>query len=269
MQNFDPIKTDFTDLDKIIGGLYPGELVVIGAGPSIGKTSFLASLIRNITLKHEKKGLLFTLSKPVEAFRLYLISSISGISYFKIEYPEGLGKYEGLKKDEQEFLKMISFEVSNLQMFIDDTYEKNINDLCESARKMIRDVGVEIIYIDNINDLSTDDVYSSWSFVICEVITKLKQLAKELNVPIVGTTNACGVGYSHHPPSLSSLHPSIIDKADVILLLNRPRTEEALSYPASLNIAKNIYGDTGEIKITFFPETICFDNFDMTSENGL
>ena len=269
MQNLDPIETGFTDLDKIIGGLYPGELVVIGAGPSIGKTSFLASLIRNITLKHEKKGLLFTLLKPVEAFRLYLISSISGILPFIISYPERLGKSERLTKDEQEFLKMISFEVSNLPMFIDDTQDKNINDLCESARKMIRDVGVEIIYIDNINYLSTDDVYSSWGFVICEVMTKLKQLAKELNVPIVGTTYACGVGYSHRPPSLSSLHPSITDKADVILLLNRPRTEEVLSYPASLNIAKNIYGDTGEIKITFFPKTICFDNFDITSENGL
>ena len=268
MQNLDPIKTGFTDLDKIIGGLYPGELVVIGAGPSIGKTSFLASLIRNITLKHEKKGLLFTLSKPVEAFRFDLISSVSGIPYFKIRYPEKLKERFRLTKDEQEFLKMISFEVSNLPMFIDDTQDKNINDLCESARKMIRDVGVEIIYIDNINYLSTDDVYSSWGFVICEVMTKLKQLAKELNVPIVGTANACGVGYSHRPPSLSSLHPSIIDNADVILLLNRPRTNEELSYPASLNIAKNIYGDTGEIKIIFLPETICFDNLDITSENG-
>ena len=230
MQNLDPIKTGFTDLDKIIGGLYPGELVVIGAGPDIGKTSFLATLIKKIIWEQGRKGLLFSLSKSIEQFRLYLISSISGISPFIISYPERLGKYERLKKDEQEFLKMISFEVSNLPLFIDDTQDKNINDLCDAARKMIRDIGVEVIYIDNIEYIIKDNVYSSRDSVINEVITKLKQLAKELCVPIVGTTFARGVGYSHRPPSLSSLYPSIIDNADVILLLNRPRTNEELSY---------------------------------------
>ena len=70
------IKTGFIDLDRIIGGLYPGELMVIGAPPSMGKTSFLAALIRNITWKHGTKGLLFSLVKPIDNFRKYLVSSI-------------------------------------------------------------------------------------------------------------------------------------------------------------------------------------------------
>ena len=266
MQKSDPIKTDYTDLDKIIDGLYPGELMVIGAGFSMGKTSFLASLIKNITWKQGRKGLLFSLSKPIDAFRVYLISPATGIKAIKIAYPEKIEKEKQLKEDEQEYLKMISFEVSNLPLFIDDTEAKNINDLCESARKMIKNNGVEIIFIDNIDYIVTDNA-TSWSVAQSEIMTKLKQLAKELNVPVIGTTNVPRVGWGRIPPSLDLFQSCINDNADVILLLNRKRAEDFTPIPTDLNIAKNSYGDTGEIKIMFYPKTICFGNMEISSDN--
>lgn len=132
------IKTGFTDLDNIIGGIYPGEFMVIGAGPSIGKTTFLAALIRNITWKHGTRSLLFYLQKSIEQFRKYLVSSISGIPISIINH-----RLEQLTKEELELYKMYSFEVDNLPMFIDDTEYKNINALSYRRGKWSAKVGLK------------------------------------------------------------------------------------------------------------------------------
>lgn len=259
-------KTGFTDLDKIIGGIYPGELMVIGAGPSIGKTSFLAALIRNITWKHETKGVLFSLQKTIASFRKYLVSSISGLPISIISH-----RLERLSEEELEVYKMYSFEVGNLPMFIDDTPDKTINELCKSARKKVLEDGVEIIYIDDINCIGVDSGPIPFSVHISEVMKKLKQLAKELNVPIVGTLHASRTAESDPPPLSRFHHSSVIENADVILLLAEQRIRGSIPSPQieTLKIGKNIYGDTGEIKIRYFLDTVCFDNFNPSSEYKL
>lgn len=246
------IKTGFTDLDKIIGGLYPGELMVIGAGPAIGKTSFLAALIRNITWKYGTKGLLFSLTTRTESFRQYLVSSVSGIPSIRIR------QLEKLTEEELAVYNMYSFEVGNLPIFIDDTEYKNINELIRLARKMVIGGYAEIIYIDNFEYISVDGNFL-WE---AEVMSKLKQLAKELNIPIVGTRQSIRA-IDSNTSKFGYLPISVKKAADVILLLARKK-EIKYDFPAiaDLYIAKNLYGDTGDIKIRFFLQTLCFENLE-------
>ena len=259
------IKTGFIDLDRIIGGLYPGELMVIGAPPSMGKTSFLAALIRNITWKHGTKGLLFSLVKPIDNFRKYLVSSISGLPIFIISH-----HLEKLSEEEFEIYKMYSFEVENLPMFIDDTPGKTINDICKSARKKVLEDGVEIIYIDNIECICTDDGLAVRDTLIREVIVKLKQLAKELEVSIV-TTRCARRTVEPDPPLLKLLPLRVIENADVILLFTQQRLNYELPSPhiETLKIKKNCFGETGEIKVRYFLDTVCFDNLESAPEYKL
>ena len=259
------IKTGFTDLDKIIGGIYPGELMVIGAAPSVGKTSFLAALIRNITWKHGTKALMFSVEKPIESFRKYLVSSISGLPISIIGH-----RLEKLSEEEFEVYKMYSFEVENLPMLIDDTPGKTINDICKSARKKVLEDGVEIIYIDNIECICTDTVNVTYDALCREVMRKLKQLSNELNVPIIGTRHVTRMPDPMHTP-LCRIQPSVFRNSDVFLLLNRERIRDdgQNSIITKLQIAKNLYGDIGEIKIRFFWKTACFDNLDSSSEYKL
>ena len=259
------IKTGFTDLDKIIGGIYPGELMVIGAAPSVGKTSFLAALIRNITWKHGTKALMFSVEKPIVSFRKYLVSSISGLPISIIGH-----RLEKLSEEELEIYKMYSFEVENLPMYIDDTPGKTINDICKSARKKVLEDGVEIIYIDNIECICTDDGLAVRDTLIREVIVKLKQLAKELNVPIV-TTRCARRTVEPDPPLLKLLPLRVIENADVILLFTQQRLNYEIPSPhiETLKIKKNCFGETGEIKIRHFLDTVCFDNLNPSSENKL
>lgn len=259
------IKTGFIDLDRIIGGLYPGELMVIGAPPSMGKTSFLAALIRNITWKHGTKALMFSVEKPIESFRKYLVSTISGLPISIIGH-----RLEKLSEEEFEVYKMYSFEVENLPMFIDDTPEKTINDLCESARKKVCEDGVEIIYIDNPEFIYTDSGYAAIDVIFCEVMIKLKQLAKELNVPIV-TTRCVGRTVEPDPPLLSLFSLKGIENIDVILLFTEQRIKYEMPSPhiETLKIKKNCFGETGEIKVRYFLDTVCFDNLESAPEYKL
>lgn len=88
-------------------------------------------------------------------------------------------------------------------------------------------------------------------------------MAKELNVPIVGTLNAKRTT-DPNPPSLSRFHSSYIENADVILLLPQQRIRDEIPSPhiETLKIEKNCFGKTGKIKILFFLDTVCFDNLD-------
>lgn len=275
MQKQYPIKTNFEDLDIIIGGLFPGELMVIGSRPAIGKTSFLVTLIKKITFGSFYKGLLFSLELSSEFFRERLASSFSGISINKIRATRmGNKTRPGLSKDESKIYKKVLSGVYDLPLIIDDTENKKIDDICDSAREIFfREKGIDIIYIDYLGLISTNNYKASLTDVVAEIVTKLKQLARELNIPIVTTCQASRSAepVPPRPSDLTGRSGIMIDNADVIILLDRkrPKTDFYSYQDVTLYIAKNSFGETGEVKLEYNAATLSYECYPSSIKNSL
>ncbi len=245
-----PIKSNFKKLDSLIGGFFPGELTVIGSRPAIGKTSFLYSLIKQITMDSGTPGLLFSPEMPIDSTYMRMTSSIAKISFFKFR----MGK---LDEYEASCWEKTSKQVKDLPLMINDKPDININELCEEARKLCKKKKMKIIYIDYLGLITTDDdsrpVFEKVSFII----KKLKVLARELNIPVV---LLCQVARDMAPPDLNHLRGTgeIEAVADVILLLHRDRSINQ-GCSAQLFIAKNHNGPLGAVDFVFYPEIGTFE----------
>lgn len=250
-----PIKTELTDLDEIIGGLYPGEILLIGTRPAIGKSSFIRTLIKKVTMGKGIRSLFFSLEIPKEKIQMELVSTLSGIPTWRI-------RQHKFEEAELKTYNMLLSQVEDFPIIIDDTENKNINDICDMSRKLVKEEGIEIIYIDYLGLITINEENPSIEDFCNEVMTKLKGLARELNIPIV---LACQVSRAPEHISMRGIrHSSIIDNSDVILLLDRKRTDEIRRYWfAQLDVVKNNYGDTGGIKLRFMPESVCFENLPL------
>ncbi len=273
MQKRYPIKTNFEDLDKIIGGLYPGELMVIGSRPATGKSSLLFALIKKITLESCCKGLLFSLELPIDMFTERLASSISGISISKIRATRNRSKiWPGLTQEESKIYKKVLSEVCDLPLIIDDTENKKIDDICDFAREIFfREKGIDIIFIDELGLITLNNEKPSAADRIFEIVTKVKQLAMELKIPIVITCHVSRMTEPDPPGFLDLQYSSIIDNADVIILLDRKRLRSYFCQfqDVTLYVAKNNFGEIGEIKLQFSTETLNYELFPSSIKSSL
>jgi replicative DNA helicase len=247
-----PIKSNFKKLDSLIGGFFPGELTVIGSRPAIGKTSFLYSLIKQITMDSGTPGLLFSPEMPIDSTYMRMTSSIAKISFFKFRMGK-LDEYETICWEKT------SRQVKDLPLVINDKPDININELCEEARKLCKKKKVKIIYIDYLGLITTDNENQDFFEQVSFVIKKLKVLARELNIPIV---LLCQVSRDAegNPPGLTQLRGSgeVESVADVILLLHRDRNiNEGCS--AQLFVAKNHNGPLGTIDFIFYSQIGTFE----------
>ena len=248
--NVKAIKTNFTELDNVIGGFFPGELTVIGSRPSIGKSAFLGTLINKITIENGAKGLFFSLEMPAAQFKDRLVSSISCIPYSKIRNSE-------MDKDELKNYKTVLAEVSDLPIIIEDGVD-NINDICDMARTKVKENAIDIIYIDYLGLITINDNAAPVYEKVTEIIIKLKKLAKELQIPILIT---CQVARScdNLAPNLQQLRGSgaLEDVSDIVLFVHRENVEDSV---ATLIVAKNHYGETAEFKLNFSREIVRFES---------
>ncbi len=263
LMNEPKFKTGFIDIDRVIGGIYPGELILISSKFTKGKTAFLGSIIKNVAFSNGNKGLLFSLEMPEMTFQDRWVSALSDIPMQEI-------RSSRLREKGSKLYKTILDEVCDLPIIIDEDRDKSIDDLCSVVRKMVKDEGVEIIYIDELGYLEKHDDKVPFADVISDWMHKLKQLARELNIPIIFTWGIGGWQESYMP-KLEDLHnPTIVDNSDVILFLRRERVSDEVPYCLeTVNVAKNNYGETGEIKLLFSFKTISFYNLDLPYENNL
>ncbi len=240
------IKTNLKDLDEIIGGLYPGEIMAIGESPYIGTTAFLATLIKKITWENGTTGLLFCLKNTIAEFQEYLISSISGISKSKIS-----NRSLNLNNEELQICRSVYRAITDLPLIINtsiNNYPYNTIDmLCSLSRDLFHKNGIEIIYIDSLESLYNNNTFGHR---VPEIFMILKKMALELKIPIVFTWQSFVE---------DNWNPSDVD---VCLLLKRKRMRDNFMpryYFAKIKVVKNNYGNTGEIKLRFMPEFQCFE----------
>ena len=266
------LSTGFTDLDKMTSGWQNTDLIILAARPAMGKTAFALSLIRNMAVDLGIPVGMFSLEMGNVQLVNRLICNVCQIPGDKIKSGK-LEKYEWGQLDS----KIVALE--NAPIYVDDTPQLSVFELRSKARRMVREHGVKMLFIDYLQLMTANVGKGSRQEEISTISRSLKGLAKELNIPIMALSqlnrNLEGrEGVEGKRPQLSDLRESgaIEQDADIVLFVNRPEYFHIYKdgdfdwrNKAEIIIAKHRNGGTGEVRLTFRKEYARFMNMDDES----
>ena len=260
---FTGIPTGFVDLDKIINGLAPSNLIILAGRPGMGKTSFVLNVAEHVAFNQKMPVAIFSLEMSAEQLLHRMICSQSEVESNKIHN----GSLSGAEF--QHIVQTINL-MQNTTIIIDDQPGLKIADIRARARRWKEAYDIELLIIDYLQLLSG----SNFSFrqenrqqEISEISRGLKNLARELKIPII-----CGSQLSRkvedrsgHRPMMSDLRESgaIEQDADVVMLLLRREYYDPHDKPglAELIIGKNRHGEVGTVEIAYRKEFAQFTNY--------
>jgi replicative DNA helicase len=214
------ISTGFTDLDKMTTGLHAGEMIVIAARPSVGKTSLAMNIAEHAAIEQRLPVGVFSLEMTAESLVLRMLCSRSRVNLRNVR--------EGFLA-ERDFPRLTGAagKLSNAPLFIDDSSGLSILQLRAKARRMYQQYGIKLFVIDYLQLLtSTSRRAENRQQEIADISSGIKALAKELNVPVIvlSQLNREVEREKGRPPRLSDLRESgaIEQDADLVGLLYRP-----------------------------------------------
>jgi replicative DNA helicase len=281
---FTGVRTGYGDLDGMLQGLQPGELIIIAARPSMGKTALALNLAEQIaTGSQPVPGAPATRNVPIAIFSLEmsksslvqrLLSAKSGVS------SQTLRGANRISNDELERLMIAADDLKKAPIYIDDTPSLTVLQLRARARRLVAQYSVKAIMIDYLQLMTAPGAARESRQVEVSAISRgVKALARELNVPVVclSQLNRASETREGNRPRMSDLRESgsIEQDADVIILLHREdyyhvQDEEWMNDPenadkigtAELIIAKQRNGPTGVVKLKWDSSTTRFKNFD-------
>ena len=256
------IPSGYPDLDSKTNGFQNSELIIIGARPSKGKTALALSMAANIAGRYKKRVGFFSLETDGMALMQRLLAGEAKVNSRHIQ--------SGFLSP-REFSKLMAAGnvfYENFPMFICDTPNMRLIDLRTEARKLRAKEKVEIIFIDYIGLISSDNKEVARHEQVAEISRSLKQLARELKIPIVVL---CQVKreVKDEKPSLSDLRESgsIEQDADVVLFLHDAKTDKdnngeqdsGNGKEVDIIIGKNRNGPIGEARLMFLPAYTRFE----------
>ena len=252
---FTGVPTGFAKLDTYTSGFQNSELIIIGARPSIGKTALALSIIQNIACERRIPCGFFSLEMPYESIGMRLLAQEARVPMQKIR--SGMLKVDDVKKIQDAAGRW--FEAP---LYTVDTPNMKLIDLRAVARRMVKNQGVKIIFIDYIGLISTEDPTAPVFEQVSLISKSLKALARELNIPIVALCQVARDAEGQEP-NLAQLRGSgsIEQDADVVMFLHRDRLkDEVVAQDAKIILAKQRNGATGDIEIMFLPAYSKFEN---------
>ena len=262
------LSTGFTDLDKMTSGLHGGEMIVIAARPSMGKTSLAMNIAEAVAVDQKLPVGVFSLEMTSESLVLRMLCSRSRVNLRSIR--------EGFLA-ERDFPKLTGAagKLANSPLFIDDSAGLSILQLRAKARRMWQQHGIKLFVIDYLQLLhSTARRAENRQQEIADISNGVKALAKELNVPVIvlSQLNRELEKDKNRKPRLSDLRESgaIEQDADLVGLLYKPNSgddeegggggQEQEAVPVNLLIAKQRNGPTGDVCLTFLKTYTRFES---------
>ncbi|MCL4380348.1 replicative DNA helicase [Candidatus Dependentiae bacterium] len=253
------VPTGFGSLDQITSGLQPGDLIILAARPSMGKTSLALNVAVNAAAMDRSVGV-FSLEMSAEQLTLRLLSTESGISHQSI-------RNATISSDEWITLTHVAAKLAQYKLFIDDTAGLSIMDLRARARKLAAEHNCQMLIIDYLQLLHSTRRHENRHQEVSEISRSLKALAKELNLPIIALSQLSRAVDSRMDkrPMLSDLRESgaIEQDADVIAFLYRDvvyNQETENPNMAELIIGKQRNGPTGTVFMHFIKELTKFED---------
>jgi replicative DNA helicase len=256
------IETGFFELDDMMNGLQNGEMVIVAARPSMGKTAFAMNIIEHVSADSLLPCAVFSLEMSKQQLAQRMLCSRGQIDAHKLS--KGM-----LQSHEYAHLANVVGELAKAPIWVDDSPGLTILDLRAKARRLKMQHDIKLIMIDYMQLMDNPGVESRQQ-QISEISRGIKAVARELNVPVIclSQLNRASEGRDGHRPRMSDLRESgsIEQDADVVMLLHREdyyRMSEPDFVPdniAEVIIAKQRNGPTGTVKLTFINKTTRFEN---------
>ena len=257
----------YPDLDYCIGGFESGKLYVIGGRPAMGKSALILNMIEYMSILNDKKTVLFSLELPKEEVVNRLIMINGRFDTVKL-------KLGNLDNDEWDRLIKCAENIGNSGLLVDDViYGFTIEELVDRCKS--EELGdVDVIFIDYLHLLCADKSFDSRQHELAYIIRQLKELAKELNKPVVVTSQLSRAVECRpdHRPMLSDLRESgaIEETADAVIFLYRDEYynfETDRKVIAELIVAKNNAGLSGIVELAYLRDYMKFASF-VRTETG-
>jgi replicative DNA helicase len=267
------IPSGFTRLDRMTNGWQKSDLVIVAARPSMGKTAFVLTMARNMSIEHNKSVALFSLEMSSMQLVNRLIVS-------ETELPSNRIRNGKLADFEWEQLEYKIRKLHEAPIYIDDTPAISVFELRAKARRLKRQFNIDIIIIDYLQLMTgTSDTKGNREQEVSMISRALKSVAKELDVPVIALSQlnrSVEIRSGTKRPQLSDLRESgaIEQDADMVLFIHRPEkygfledeNGNSLRGLAEIILAKHRNGPVGDIYLKFKDE---FAKFTDLEENLL
>ena len=269
------VPSGFSKLDRVTSGWQKSDLVIVAARPGMGKTAFALTMARNIAITHETAIGFFSLEMSSEQLVSRLIASEAELSASKLRRGD-LQDFEMVQLHEK--IK----QLSEAQIYIDDTPALTIFELRAKARRLVKNHNVGIIVIDYLQLMSAGGKAGNREQEISTISRSLKGIAKELKIPVIalsqvnrGVESRTGVGSKR--PMLSDLRESgaIEQDADIVTFIYRPEYYKIYEWDngddsrnqAEIIIAKHRNGALENVRLKFTPEFAKFSDIDYFDDS--
>ena len=263
------LQTGYTGLDKMTSGWQASDLIIIAARPAMGKTAFVLSMAKNMSVDYNIPIAIFTLEMANVQLIKRLISNVANLEGEKIKS----GK---LTEEEWDRLNNRIRTMYSAPLYLDETPGLSITELRTKARRLVREHGVKLIMIDYLQLMNATGMkIGSREQEVSTISRSLKALAKELNIPIIALSqlNRSTETRDDKRPILSDLRESgaIEQDADMVCFIHRPEyytksSEDAegndIRGLAELIIAKHRSGAVGDVKLRFVSKFARFENWE-------
>ena len=249
--SIDGVPMGFVDLDNLLTGLHGGELVIVGARPSMGKSAFGLNITGYAGTHAGKSVAYFSLEMPNDQLAMRLLCSDAKVDMQAV-------RHGSLRDDDWVSLSSTLGPLAASNIYMDDTSGITPSQLRSRCRRLKMERGLDMVVVDYLQLMSADGRVENRQNEVSEISRNLKSIAKELNVPIVALAqlSRAGAQRSDKRPILSDLRDSgaIEQDADVIMFLHReeyydPNTED--KNIAEVIVAKQRNGPLGTVKLAW------------------
>lgn len=255
-QGYSDLTTGFYDLDHILIGLEPEDLILLAARPGVGKTALAGNILSNVA-KAGKSCLLASLEMSATSIVKRILSTESHMNHRKFRVP--------IKGDANFWagVTMAQDKVADWKLFISDRPGINPMSLLAQCRRLKAKHGLDLVIVDYVQLMEGEG--ENGNARVGKITRGLKLMAKDLRIPVIALSQLSrDAAKANRPPGLTDLRDSgcLEQDADVVVLMHPTEQDpNTLAVTLDLIVAKHRSGETGTAKVVFQPSTLAFQNY--------
>ena len=269
------IPTHLLQLDKMFaGGMWPGEVTVVAARPSVGKTTLALNIAFRVASKSKIPTCIFSMEMPKEQISKNLLCLAIAESELRND-PHITSTMMRRYEFDDKMYQTVKYAVQSMRevpVFIDDSPGLTPGELRARARRLHHRDGVRLILIDYLQLMQAGKHHDNREQAVAELSRQVKQLARELSIPVVLLSQLRRPiqGQEAQRPNLTDLRESgaIEQDADVVVMLHREMENRLMTRKAWAIVQKNRNGEIGDTELAYWPEQFRFHNYSAEVEQA-
>ena len=257
------VGSGFTDLDAMTSGFQPGDMILIAARPSMGKTTFALNIAEHAALKENKSVVIFSLEMSKEQLAYKLLCSEANVDMLKL-------RTGALEDEDWENIARATGPLSKAKVYIDDTAGVTVMEMRSKCRRLKLEYGIDLIVIDYLQLMSGGGNTDNRQQEVSEISRSIKALAKEMECPVIALSQLSRAPEQRadHRPMLSDLRESgsIEQDADLVMFLYRDEYYNKETEDKNIGeciIAKQRNGPVGTVRMAWLGQYSKFGNLDV------